>query len=77
MSQQQEVLCPACRGGNSPQAIHCQWCGTGLGTQPKPDKSVRNVWVMVVVGGIVGILTLLGACVVFFTVLGLLSSSSN
>ncbi len=27
---QQEVICPRCSGGNSPQAIWCQRCGLGL-----------------------------------------------
>ena len=29
-SSQDQVLCPNCRGGNSPAAMHCQWCGVPL-----------------------------------------------
>ena len=38
---QHEVLCPACKGGNSPQALHCQWCGISL-SQPQTQPPLYS-----------------------------------
>ena len=40
---QQEVLCPNCKGGNSPQAIMCQWCGRPLTGQPPAQPTASSV----------------------------------
>jgi len=46
MSQPEQLFCPNCRGGNSPQALMCQWCGKPLRAgapiqyQPPPQQEV-------------------------------------
>lgn len=33
-----EIFCRSCQGGNSPQALHCQWCGKLLAPLGQPYR---------------------------------------
>lgn len=70
MSQQStsEVACPACRGGNPPQARNCMWCGALLAAnfapppvpivQPLPAKRGVPGWLWVILITVLGVILL-------------------
>lgn len=40
------IYCPKCRGGNWPNALHCQWCGISLAAASgvAPPQAVTKGW---------------------------------